>query len=80
MLANAYGCAHVIHSWNSGIPVPVYDMFVRVLTYSATNITAATILELEPGQEVVLIGSLYKEQELKPSIMDEYAKAKGIGD
>jgi hypothetical protein len=32
------------------------------------------ILELPEGQEVAVIGTLYKEMKLKPSILDEYNK------
>ena len=42
----------------------------------------AKILEvgaLPEGQEVVAIGTLYKDMKLKPSIMDEYAKDKCVG-
>ena len=32
------------------------------------------ILDLPEGQEVAVIGTLYKEMKLKPSILDEYNK------
>ena len=32
------------------------------------------ILELKEEQECVVVGTLYKEMKLKPSILDEYAK------
>ena len=39
------------------------------------NSTAVSkILDLPEGQEVAVIGTLYKEMKLKPSILDEYNK------
>ena len=36
------------------------------------------VLDLQEEQEVALIGTLYKEQKLKPSILDEYTKARPL--
>ena len=36
------------------------------------------ILDLPEGQEVAVIGTLYKEMKLKPSILDEYNKVPTI--
>jgi hypothetical protein len=36
------------------------------------------VLEVpEEGEEVAMLGTLYKESKLKPSILDEYVKDKG---
>lgn len=32
------------------------------------------VLDLPEGQEVVVIGTLYKDMKLKPSILSEYSK------
>ena len=37
-------------------------------------LAVAKILELEDGQECVIIGTLYKDMILKPTILDEYTK------
>ena len=34
----------------------------------------ASILAVPEGQEVVVIGTVYKDMKLKPSILDEYVK------
>jgi len=34
----------------------------------------ARILELEDGQECIIVGTLYKDMKLKPTILDEYTK------
>ena len=36
------------------------------------------ILEVEGKEEVVTIGTLYKDMKLKPSIMDTYSKDRGL--
>ena len=33
-----------------------------------------TILDLPEGREVAIVGTLYKDMKLKPSILDEYNK------
>lgn len=33
-----------------------------------------TVLELEEGKECIVVGTLYKQMKLKPSILDEYSK------
>ena len=46
-----------------------------------SSATAAKVLEvgdLPEGQEVVVVGTAYKEMKLKPSIMDEYAKDRWV--
>lgn len=40
-------------------------------------LAAAKILDLEEEVECVLIGTVYKEMRLKPSILDEYTKDMG---
>lgn len=37
-----------------------------------------TILGLEEGEECIVIGTLYKQMQLKPSILDEYAKERSV--
>ncbi len=36
------------------------------------------ILEVEPGLECAVIGTLYKDMKLKPSVLDDYAKNKSL--
>ena len=36
------------------------------------------ILEVEPGVECAVIGTVYKDMKLKPSVLDEYAKDKSL--
>lgn len=36
------------------------------------------ILELREGEDCVVVGTLFKDMPLKPSILDEYAKDRGI--
>jgi hypothetical protein len=39
----------------------------------------ASLLEVSQGQECVIVGTLYKEMKLKPSILDEHhARAKHV--
>jgi DNA polymerase delta subunit 2 len=38
----------------------------------------AKILSVGEDQEVAVIGTLYKDMKLKPSILDEYAKQPGF--
>lgn len=35
---------------------------------------ACTVLGLEEGKECIIVGTLYKDMKLKPSILDEYSK------
>ena len=38
------------------------------------------VLELPEGdEEVAVVGTVYKEMALKPSILDEYVKERGVG-
>ena len=37
------------------------------------------ILDLKEGEECVVMGTLYKDMKLKPSILDEYVKDAGLG-
>jgi len=43
-------------------------------TYAGCSNPVTKILELQENQEVAVIGTLYKEMKLKPSILDEYNK------
>lgn len=36
------------------------------------------ILELREGEDCIVIGTMFKDMPLKPSILDEYAKDRGI--
>ena len=38
------------------------------------DVAVRTILGLEGGEDCVVIGTLYKQMQLKPSVLDEYAK------
>ncbi len=40
--------------------------------------TVVKILELKEGVECIVVGTLYKEMRLKPSILDEYVKERGL--
>lgn len=42
------------------------------------NARVRTILGLEEGEDCIVIGTLYKQMQLKPSILDEYAKERSI--
>lgn len=42
------------------------------------NARVRTILGLEGGEKCIVIGTLYKQMQLKPSILDEYAKERSI--
>jgi DNA polymerase delta subunit 2 len=37
----------------------------------------AKILELEEGKEVAVVGTVYKQMKLKPSILEEYLRERG---
>lgn len=41
---------------------------------SCTEFAVRGVLDLPEGQEVVVIGTLYKDMKLKPSILAEYSK------
>ena len=47
-----------------------------------TNVSACAvvvnILEVPEGREVAVVATVYKEMRLKPSILDEYSKDKGV--
>ena len=36
------------------------------------------ILQVEPGVECAVVGTIYKSMKLKPSVLDEYAKDKSL--
>jgi len=38
------------------------------------DLPACKVLQLQDGQQCVVIGTLYKDMKLKPSVLDEYAK------
>ena len=38
-----------------------------------------SVLDLPEGQDVVVIGTLYKDMKLKPSILAEYSKVSSAG-
>ncbi len=40
------------------------------------GVPVSKILDLPEGQEVAVVGTVYKEMKLKPSILDEYNKAR----
>ena len=65
---------------DASVPLPPSLSFPSHSSPSLSPV--AKILEvgaLPEGQEVVAIGTLYKDMKLKPSIMDEYAKDKCVG-
>ena len=41
---------------------------------SKCRVAVTTILDLPEGREVAIVGTLYKDMKLKPSILDEYNK------
>ena len=41
--------------------------------------STAKVLDLKEGEECVIMGTLYKEMKLKPSILDEYGKDLALG-
>ena len=43
------------------------------------GVPVSKILDLPEGQEVAVVGTVYKEMKLKPSILDEYNKARPWG-
>lgn len=43
------------------------------------DISVCTVLGLEGGKECIIVGTLYKNMKLKPSILDEYSKEVSIG-
>jgi DNA polymerase delta subunit 2 len=47
------------------------------LPMPASPCPVAKILELEEGKEVAVVGTVYKQMKLKPSILDEYTKERG---
>ncbi|XP_073306849.1 DNA polymerase delta small subunit [Primulina huaijiensis] len=52
---------------------------MRTLLYSLLptwkhHLPACTVLGLEEGKECIIVGTLYKDMKLKPSILDEYSK------
>lgn len=42
------------------------------------NIPVCTVLGLEDGKDCVIVGTLYKQMQLKPSILDEYSKERTV--
>ncbi|KAK9833520.1 hypothetical protein WJX81_000749 [Elliptochloris bilobata] len=42
------------------------------------GVPVSKILDLPEGQEVAVVGTIYKEMKLKPSILDEYNKERGL--
>lgn len=42
------------------------------------GIPLCKILEIKEGEECAVIGTLYKEMKLKPSILDEYTKEPSV--
>ncbi|XP_027352479.1 DNA polymerase delta small subunit isoform X4 [Abrus precatorius] len=56
---------------------------MRTLLYSLIphwkpNLTVCTVLGLEEGKECVIVGTLYKHMNLKPSVLDEYSKKRSV--
>eukprot|EP01018_Ginkgo_biloba_P029266 Gb_31965 [translate_table: standard] len=49
-----------------------------LVTKQWPNLPVCTILGLEDGKECVVIGTLYKQMQLKPSILDEYSKERSV--
>ena len=41
--------------------------------------STAKVLDLKEGEECVIMGTLYKDMKLKPSILDEYGKDLALG-
>ena len=37
-------------------------------------VTGVNVLDLVEGQEVAVVGTVYKEMKMKPNILDEYTK------
>ena len=50
---------------------PVKSELVLIVVVQAAVVS---ILAVPEGQEVVVIGTIYKDMKLKPSILDEYVK------
>lgn len=47
--------------------------FTFILTFVFQDVKVAkNILNIEPGHQVVVIGTLYKDMPLKPNILDDY--------
>jgi len=42
------------------------------------NLPLCTILGLEDGKECIIVGTVYKQMQLRPSILDEYSKERTV--
>lgn len=42
------------------------------------NLPSCNILGLEDGKECIIVGTVYKQMQLKPSILDEYSKERSV--
>ncbi|CAN4106406.1 unnamed protein product [Withania somnifera] len=56
---------------------------MRTLLYSLLpnwkpHLPVCTVLGLEEGKECIIVGTLYKNMKLKPSILDEYSKERSV--
>jgi hypothetical protein len=51
---------------------------VRGVCHGAFLVAVKGVLDLPENQEVAVIGTLYKEMKLKPSILAEYSKVSHI--
>ncbi|KAK9813992.1 hypothetical protein WJX73_008449 [Symbiochloris irregularis] len=57
--------------------IKMQPMLLQKVQKAWPGIKKAKILELVEGEEVAVIGTVYKEMKMKPSILDEYTKDRG---
>jgi DNA polymerase delta subunit OB-fold domain len=60
------------------MPSPSKSIIALEPSWLALGAAVAKILNLPEGQEVAVVGTLYKEMKLKPSILDAYVKERGL--
>ncbi|ERN17104.1 hypothetical protein AMTR_s00044p00103310 [Amborella trichopoda] len=50
------------------------EQFRSLINHQHPNLPVHTVLGLEVGKQCIIVGTLYKQMKLKPSVLDEYSK------
>lgn len=61
----------VVRHVEGGWPFAALDIDMMGVVYLSS---VCNILALEEGKQCIVIGTLYKQMQLKPSVLDEYSK------
>ncbi|KAH7299968.1 hypothetical protein KP509_24G038500 [Ceratopteris richardii] len=68
-----------LHTWMRYLNLEYFMLSLESVNFFTSHCaTVRTILGLEEGEDCIVIGTLYKQMQLKPSILDEYAKERSV--